>query len=77
MDRVGPVVALALALAFGLSGCAARAMWLDGHPLLDEYLAVHVRIYRAGAHCRLEVITPTETIVTLPTRCLAIPTRAP
>jgi hypothetical protein len=50
-------------------------MWLDGHPLLDEYQAAHVRIYRAGAHCRLEVITPTDTIVTLPTRCLAVPTR--
>ena len=64
---------LALVLLLG-TGCASRALWLRGSPpVLEDYAAVHVRIYRLGMDCRLEVITKTETVVTLPTRCLTVP----
>jgi len=36
---------------------------------------VHVRIYRAGVHCRIDVIAATETISTPVTRCVALPHR--
>jgi hypothetical protein len=63
-----------LALVLVTSGCAAHALWLNGHPpLLEEFSDVKVRIYRAGAECRIEIIGQRETIITLPTRCLTVP----
>jgi hypothetical protein len=65
---------LILTALASLSACAAHAIWLGGHPpLLEDYAAAHVRIYRAGLDCRLEVITATDTIITLPTRCVTVP----
>lgn len=65
---------MVLAAIVSLSACAAHAIWLGGHPpVLEDYASVHVRIYRAGPHCRVEVITATDSIVTLPTRCLSVP----
>jgi hypothetical protein len=58
-----------------IGGCAARAVWLDTYPTVEDYTSAKVRIYRAGQHCRLEVTTPTETIITLPTRCAIVPRR--
>ena len=71
MTRRGALTLLVLLLG---SGCASHALWLRGvPPVLEVYAAVHVRIYRLGMDCRLEVITTTETVVTLPTRCLTVP----
>jgi hypothetical protein len=64
---VGYLVALS-------SGCAAH-VWLAQPLVIDEYLSAHVRIYRADRACRIEVVTPTDTIITLPTRCLTVPHR--
>lgn len=70
--RLACVVAL-VALA---ASCAAKAVWLDGTALIvEDYPIARVRLYRAGPHCRLEVITATETLVTLPTRCITVPHR--
>jgi hypothetical protein len=61
-------VAVLAALA---SGCAA-GVWV-GRPLaIDDYVTARVRIYRAGQDCRVEVVTASETILTLPTRCLTV-----
>ena len=57
------------------AGCAAH-VWLAKPMAIDEYLTAHVRIYRADRDCRIEVVTPTDTILTLPTRCLTVPHRA-
>ncbi len=63
-----------LGLSLVAAGCASSALWLNGHPpVLEDYAAVRVRIYRAGLDCRLEVITATDSIITLPTRCLTVP----
>lgn len=71
MTRAALVVALTTVLSLG---CASSAIWLGGHPpILEDYAAAHVRIYRVGLDCRLEVITKTETVITLPTRCLVVP----
>jgi hypothetical protein len=65
---------LLVVAALVTASCATHALWLNGHPpILEDYPAVRVRIYRAGLDCRLEVITATESIVTLPTRCLTVP----
>ena len=66
------LVALALMM---IGSCAARAVWLDTYPTVEDYTTARVRIYRAGQHCRLEVTTATETIITLPTRCAIVPRR--
>jgi len=66
---VGYLVALS-------SGCAAH-VWLSRPMAIDEYVTAHVRIYRADKDCRIEVVTPTDTIITLPTRCLIVPRRIP
>jgi len=64
---------LALVLLLG-SGCASHALWLRGvPPVLEIYTTAQVKIYRLGLDCRLEVITQTETVITLPTRCLTVP----
>ena len=55
-------------------GCAAH-VWLNRPIVLDEYLTAHVRIYRADTQCRVEVTTPTETILTVPTKCVSVPHR--
>jgi len=63
-----------IALAIGLTvQCAAKHVWIDRSASLESYPAVNVRIYRAGVHCRVEIIMPAVTIVTLPTQCLDIP----
>jgi len=64
---------VALVTAGAVASCAAR-LWL-GPVVIDEYANVKVRVYRAGQHCRLEVTTPTETIITLPPRCAIVPRR--
>ena len=56
------------------SGCAAQ-VWLSRPLVIEEYVTAHVRIYRADRDCRIEVVTPTETVITLPTRCLSVPHR--
>lgn len=56
-------------------GCASAVMWVTPQPILDEYATARVRIYHMGKECRLEVITPTHTVVTLQTRCLIVPHR--
>jgi len=58
-----------------ISGCAARAVWLDTYPVVEDYTGARVRMYRAGQHCRIEVTTASETIITLPTRCAIVPRR--
>jgi hypothetical protein len=64
---------LAIVLLLG-SGCASHALWLRGvPPVLEIYTTAQVKIYRLGLDCRLEVITQTETVITLPTRCLTVP----
>jgi hypothetical protein len=64
---------LVLVLLLG-SGCASHALWLRGvPPVLEIYTTAQVKIYRLGLDCRLEVITQTETVITLPTRCLTVP----
>ena len=65
---VGYLVALS-------AGCAAH-VWLSRPLVIDEFMTAHVRIYRAERDCRIEVVTPTDTIITLPTRCLMVPHRA-
>jgi hypothetical protein len=55
-------------------GCAAH-VWLSRPLVIEEYVTAQVRIYRADRDCRIEVVTPLETIITLPTRCLAVPHR--
>jgi hypothetical protein len=66
---------LAAVLLLTATGCASRALWLGGHPpVLEQYLDdIVVRLYRAGLDCRVEIITKTATIITLPTRCLTVP----
>ena len=67
-------VLLVGALLLLATGCAARALWLNGHPpVLEEYTDSIVRIYRAGVECRIEIINKKTTIITLPTRCLDVP----
>jgi hypothetical protein len=64
---------LVVALLLG-SGCAAHTLWLRGiPPVLEIYSTAQVRIYRLGLNCRLEIVTATNTVLTLPTRCLTIP----
>lgn len=58
-------------LAGGLVGCSA-AMLFDQHrpAMVEDYPAVHVRLYRIDLSlCRVEIITTTATIVTGMTRC--------
>ena len=70
-QRAAAVVAIVLSLG---SGCASHALWLRGiPPVLEIYTTAEVKIYRLGLDCRLEVITKTETVITLPTRCLTVP----
>jgi hypothetical protein len=64
---------LAAVLLLTAGGCASHALWLNGHPPILETHQAEVRIYRAGQDCRIEVVLPTYTIVTLPTRCLTVP----
>ena len=65
------LLVVALLLLFGSSGCAA-SIWL-GRPLqIDEYASARVRVYASGDDCRVEVMTATLTVVTLPTRCLTV-----
>lgn len=65
----------AIGVAITVSGCAAL-MHLPAAPVvIDEYAGVRVRIYRYGLHCRVEVITATDTIQTFLTRCAVIPLR--
>lgn len=69
MARTALVIALAL-----MAGCASHTMWVNGQPpLVLTYENVKVRVYRAGLECRIEVITATETVMTLLTRCLTVP----
>ena len=69
------MVRLAAALLVVLTaGCAAHALWLNGHPpILELYDGAQVRIYRAGLECRVEIITNVDTVITLPTRCFTVP----
>ena len=53
--------------------CAAKHVWIDKTATLETYPSAAVRVYRAGVHCRVEIIMPTVTIVTLPTQCLDVP----
>jgi hypothetical protein len=67
-------VAAVAAIVLSLSGCATHYLWLKGiPPVLEIYTTAEVRIYRLGMQCRLEVITKTDTVITLPTRCLTVP----
>jgi hypothetical protein len=64
-------------VGLGLAGAAACATgtWLAPTGL-DDYPAARVRVYyTAAGQCRLEVVTPTETIQTQPTRCARVPHR--
>jgi hypothetical protein len=71
---MGAALALIVVTTLALASCATHAVWLGGTPVIEEYTdMVVVRIYRAGPHCRLEVITDTATTITLPTRCLTVP----
>ena len=63
---------VALLVVVGTTGCAA-SIWLGRPMAIDEYASAKVRVYHAGQDCRVEVITTTTTIVTLPTRCLTVP----
>jgi hypothetical protein len=68
---LGVMVALGVLLT---AGCAGSAIWLSGHaPLVETYTGATVRIYRAGAECRVEVVTAAATVITLPTRCVTAP----
>ena len=64
-------LAAALLIVAALSGCASL---LFIRPLvIDEYVTAKVRVYRNGDKCRIEVITPVETVQTLPTHCWTVP----
>jgi hypothetical protein len=65
--------ALALLGLVAAAGCAAAVYMTPTS--VDEYAAVRVRIYHAAGRCRVEVVTATETIQTLPTRCARVPHR--
>jgi hypothetical protein len=70
-------VCAALALAALAGGCASL-LWV--RPLVvDDYATVHIRIYRNGSTCRIEVLTPAETLQQVPTHCWTVPNmhRAP
>lgn len=69
--------ALLVGLALLTVACAAKAVWLDRAALIEDYPQAHVRVYRAGPHCRIEVILPASSLVTLPTQCLSIPHLTP
>jgi hypothetical protein len=68
-------------LVFLLStpGCALVAdvqnMALLSPTLVDDYSAARVRVFRVGAHCRIEVALSNQTLVTALTKCTSIPTR--
>jgi hypothetical protein len=65
---------LFLVLTALVGGCATHAMWVDDQTvIIEDYPTARVRIYRGGPHCRVEVITASESIVTLPTRCRTVP----
>jgi hypothetical protein len=66
---------IVLAALVAAAGCASGVMWLTDHPVIDDYATARVRIYRAGRECRVEIMTPANTIITLPTRCLVVPHR--
>jgi len=68
---------VSLGLALLTMACAAKAVWLDKAALIEDYPQAHVRVYRAGLHCRVEVVLPTASLVTLPTQCLHIPHLTP
>ncbi len=70
---------VALLIAVLVTSCASHALlWPMGSPLtiIDDYQDAHVRVYRSGSHCRIEVITLTTTIYTLVTQCAIAPHRA-
>jgi hypothetical protein len=69
MRRAAVVVALVLAAS------CATVVYLTPTSV-DEYAAVRVRIYYGGGQCRIEVVTATETIQTIPSRCARVPHRA-
>jgi hypothetical protein len=71
---IGARAVLALLVAIAVTACAA-GLWLGPLASVDDYADVHVRIYRAGVHCRIDVIAATETISTPVTRCVALPHR--
>jgi hypothetical protein len=71
---MAPRALLAAALLLLTTSCASHALWLNGHPpILETYAQALVRIYRAGVECRIEIVTASETVITLPTRCLTVP----
>jgi hypothetical protein len=51
-----------------LTSCTPRRLLFP--TVIDEYASVRVRIYRSDLRCRIEVITATETIQTVPSRCM-------
>jgi hypothetical protein len=70
------MTALAVLAAVGLVvavGCAA-SVWMTPAGV-EEYAAVRVRLYHGAGQCRVEIVTATETIQTLPGRCARIPHR--
>ena len=71
---IGARAGLALLVAIAVTACAA-GLWLGPLASVDEYADVHVRIYRAGVQCRVEVLAATETIQTAVTRCVTLPRR--
>jgi len=64
------VVVVTLALVT-MSACAA-AWYLQQPMRLDEYASARVRIYHTGMHFFIEVTAATETIHTVPTRCVTL-----
>jgi len=68
MRRAALLVALLVA-----AGCAAAVYMTPTG--VEELPAVRVRIYHGAGQCRVEVVTATETIQTLPTRCARVPHR--
>jgi len=63
-----------VALLAGLSGCVGAALVPYRRGIVvDEFPAVHVRIYRGARDgCRVEVITARETIQTAITHCVSM-----
>lgn len=72
---MAPALVLVVGLLVASVGCAS-GIWIASTGV-TEYQAVKVRVYYGALRCRVEVVTPTETIQTSPTNCTRVPHRVP
>lgn len=70
---MNPLLVLTAVGLVAAAGCAA-SVWMTPAGV-EEYAAVRVRLYHGAGQCRVEVVTATETIQTIPGRCARVPHR--